>query len=184
MAIKNDMELLVRAELEKRRERSGRVQEHDVCWCALCEVDMLALALNQLPTRYCHERNFGCAALQGFGEHVRTAVARAILKVSRRPKHRPGRPLSRGDDISVENYAQKIGGTLVRGVLAAASSACACDQCQADTLALALNRYTPKYGVSYGGRRSYQDHYTDFIRHEVGQALTLAAVVVRQRPHH
>ena len=115
---------------------------------------------------------------------MRNAVARAVQKVSQRPKHRPGRPLSRVDEIRVENYAQKIGTTLVGAVLSPDASACACDQCQADTLAIALNRYPPKYGVSYGGRESYQENYADFIRHEIGQALTKAKAVVRERPHH
>jgi len=182
MAIKNDMEFLVRSELRRVVERSG---ENDaVCWCPLCEMDILALALNQLPPRYCHEKNFGCAGSQGFGNDVRSAVARAVQKVSRRPKHRPGRPLSSSDDIRMENYAQKIGSALVGTILSPESSACACDQCQADTLAFALNRYSPKYGVSYGGRESYQENYADFIRHEIGQSLTQAVAVVREHPHH
>ena len=184
MTIKNDMEFLVRSEVERRRDRAGKARERDVCWCPLCEMDIFALALNQLPPRYCHERNFGCAASQGFGEDVRAAVGRAIEKVSRRPKHRPGKPLSDADDIRMENYAQKIGTSLVGAVLSPESSACACTQCQADTLAYALNRYQPKYGVSYGGRESYQANYEDFIRHDIGQALAQAMAVIRERPHH
>lgn len=182
MAIKNDTEFHVRTEARRRRERSGKGD--DACWCALCETDILALALNQLPPRYCHEKNFGCAPSQGLGIEVRRAVDRAVAKVSQRPKHRPGRPLTSDDDIRLENYAQKIGSSLVGAILSPRSSACACDQCQADTLAIALNRYPPKYGVSYGGRRSYQEHYADFIRHEIGQALVQAISVVREHPHH
>ena len=182
MAIKNDMEFRVRSETQRHRERFGR--EQDVCWCALCEMDILALALNQLPPQYCHERNFGCTATQELGDDVRKAVARAVQKVSQRPKHRPGRPLSNIDDIKMENYAQKVGNSLVGAILSPASSACACDQCRADTLAYALNRYPPKYGVSYGGRESYQANYEDFIRHEIGQVLAQAVTVVREHPHH
>jgi len=182
MAIKNDMEFLVRKEVQSRRERPAKGEA--ACWCALCETDVLALALNQLRPRYCHEKNFGCTASQGLGGDVRKAVARAVDKVSRRPKHRPGRPLSRVDDIRMENYAQKIGHALVGTVLPAGTAACVCDQCLADALAIALNSYPPKYGVSYGGRESYQANYADFIRHEVGQELTRAMAVVRERPHH
>lgn len=182
MSIKNDMEFLVKTEIQRRRMRSG--EEHDVCWCSLCEMDIFALALNQLPPRYCHEKNFGCAASQGFANDVRNAVARAVQKVSRRPKHRPGRPLSPIDDIRVENYAQKIGTTLVGTVPATESPVCACGQCQADTLAYALNRYPPKYGVSYAGRESYQANYEDFIRHEISLVLKQAMAVVREHPHH
>lgn len=182
MAIKNDMEFLVRSELRRSVERSG--EKDAVCGCPLCEMDILALALNQLPPRYCHEKNFGCAATQGFGSDVRGAVARAVQKVSRRPKHRPGRPPSGNEDVRMENYAQKIGSSLVATILSLEPAACACEQCRADALAFALNRYSPKYGVSWGERESYQENYADFIRHEIGQALTQAVAVVREHPHH
>ena len=182
MAIKNDMEFHVRSEAQRRRVRSKK--ENDGCWCPLCEMDILALALNQLPPRYCHERNFGCTASKELGENVRKVVGRAVQKVSQRPKHRPGRPMSHIDDIRMENYAQKIGNSLMETVLSPNAAACACDQCQADTLAYALNRYPPKYGVSYGGRESYQANYEDFIRHEIGQVIAQAVAVIRERPHH
>lgn len=181
MAIKNDMEFRVRAEAARRR---GRPERHeDPCWCLLCEMDILALALNQLSPRYCQERNFGLANAHGLGDDVRKAVADAIRKVSRRPKHRPGRPLHI-DDVKMENFALRIGSALVGTILSPESSTCACEQCLSDALAYALNRYPPKYGVSYGGRESYQANYADFIRHEIGQALTQAAAVVREHPHH
>ena len=41
----------------------------------------------------------------------------------------------------------------------------------------ALNRYPPKYGVSYAGRESYQANYEDFIRHEIAQAISPAGAV-------
>lgn len=182
MAIKNDMESLVRAEVLRHRESSG--EKSEICWCPLCEFDILALALNQLPPRYCHEKNFGCSATKGFGHDVRRAVANAVKKVSQRPKHRPGRPPSRIDDIRMENYAQKIGNSLVGATRSPESPACGCDQCRADTLALALNRYPPKYGVSFGGRESYQENFADFIRHEIGQVLTQARAVIQEHPHH
>lgn len=182
MEIKNDMEFLVKAEVQERRESS--VKENEICWCSLCEMDILALALNRLPPRYCHEKNFGCAISPGSRNDVHNAVARAIQKVSRRPKHPPGRPLTSNDDIRMENYAQKFGNSLVGAFRSPESPACACGQCQADTLAYALNRYPPKYGVSYGGRESYQANYGDFIRHEIGQVLTQAMAVVREHPHH
>lgn len=182
MTIKNDMEFHVRSEARRRRERSGNGD--DPCWCALCEMDIFALALNRLPPRYCHEKNFGCSNVQEIGDDVRHAVEQAVSKVSRRPKHRPGRPPAAVDDIRMENFAQKIGAALVGTILSPGSSACGCDHCQADALALALNRYPPKYGVSYGGRESYQANYADFIRHEIGQALVQAMTVVQENPHH
>lgn len=182
MAIKNEMEFLVKAEVLKHRERADR--ERDVCWCSLCETDIVALALNQLPPRYCHEKNYGFVASRGGGDEVRGVVARAVQKVSRRPKHRPGKPQFLPADLRMENYAKKFGDAVIGAVLSPGKSACACEQCQADTLAYALNRYPPKYGVSYGGRESYQSNYEDFIRHEIGQVIAESAKVIRERPHH
>ena len=182
MDIKNDMEHLVKAEVRTRRDCSAK--ELACCWCCLCEADVLALALNNLPPRYCHQRNFGYAASQGLGNAVKSAVSRAIQKVSQRPKHRPGKPLSCSEDVRLDNFAQTIGAALVGSVLTRESSACDCEQCRADALAYALNRYPPKYGVSYGGHASYQSNYEDFIRHEVGQELVQAMTVVQARPHH
>ncbi len=182
MAIKNEMEFLVKAEVQRCQERSGK--EEDVCWCSLCETDVVALALNQLPPRYCHEKNYGYVVSQGGAEEVRGVVSRAVQKVSQRPKHRPGKPQFLVPDIRMENYAKKFGDMVLGAVLSPGMSACACDQCRADTLAYALNRYPPKYGVSYGGRESYQSNYEDFIRHEIGQVLTESVKVIRERPHH
>jgi hypothetical protein len=182
MPIKNDMEFHVKSEAQRHRERPR--QGSDPCWCTLCEIDIIAFALNRLPPRYCHERNFGCTSLEQLGDEVRSAVSRAVDKVSRRPKHRPGRPPADTDGIRLENFAQKIGASLVGTIMSPGSAACTCDQCQADALAYALNRYPPKYGVSHGGRESYQANFEDFIRHEIGQALVQAMAVVRVRPHH
>jgi competence protein ComFB len=182
LVIKNDMEYLVKAEVRKYREKCGA--DKVFCRCPLCEADIYALALNHLPPRYCQEKNFGFTATQGFGDDVRKAVDIAVQKVNRRPKHRPGKPPPSDNEVRLENYALKIGDKVVGTVLSPESAACGCGQCQADLLAYALNRYPPKYGVSYGGRESYQANYEDFIRHEVSQALTQAIAVIRERPHH
>jgi len=88
--VKNDMEHLVRQEVSRRKEdpRGSR----SICWCPLCEADVVAFALNSLPPRYCRAVNFGYAASQGYAGKVRQAVGLALDKVSKRPKHRPGAP--------------------------------------------------------------------------------------------
>jgi hypothetical protein len=180
--VKNDMEQLVRQEVNRRKEdsRGGR----SVCWCPLCEADIVALALNSLPPRYCRAVNFGFAASQGFAAKVRQAVGLAIDKVSKRPKHRPGAPDRFRAAARVEDFALKIGNALVGPSFVGASGACSCEGCRADALAFALNRYPPKYGVSTPGRASYQEHFEDFIRHELGQALAKACQVVCANPNH
>ena len=180
--IKNDMEFLVRSEVRRQQGLRGK-DSLDVCWCPLCEADITALALNQLPPRYCHAKNYGQAVVQGYAEKVRSAVTRAMEKVSRRPKHRPGRP-DRGSEVRVSNYAQDVGDAIVGPLFAQRGASCDCPQCRYDALALALNRYPPKYGVSAAGRASYQANFDDFIRHEMTQAITQAAQVVEAHPHH
>lgn len=179
--IKNEMELLVGSEVRRLHEKQGKGGK--ACGCPRCEADVAALALNRLPPRYCHGNSYGQAALQAYGEMVRTVVERAFEKVRLRPKHRPGKP-DHGTDARVLNYAKEIGDNIVGPLLAQRGAACACLECRADTLALALNRYPPKYGVASAGRESYQANFEDFIRHEMTQALAEAAAVVEARPHH
>ncbi len=180
--VKNDMETMVRQEV-RRRMRDG-AERHQSCWCALCEADVIALALNNLPPCYCRSANFGYAAAKGLAGRVREAVARALEKVNRRPKHRPDAPDRYRREAQVVDFGLRIGSVLVSGASDDAKSACACDGCRADALALALNRYRPKYGVSSLGRSSYQENFADFIRHEIGQELVRARQVVGANPNH
>jgi hypothetical protein len=180
--VKNDMEHLVRQEVGRRK--ADRAESRSRCWCPLCEADITALALNHLPPRYCRGVNFGYAASHGFGRQVTEAVRMALDKVGQRPKHRPGAPDRFRSEASLEDFGLKIGCTIVDHSFAAANGACSCDGCRADALAFALNRYPPKYGVSTPGRTSYQANFEDFIRHELGQALTKACRVISTNPQH
>jgi len=180
--IKNDMEHLVRLEVGRRKKKAKEGQ--GACWCPRCEADVIALAVNMLPPRYCRGVNFGHAASEGLGGLVVRAVDKAVDKVSHRPKHRPGAPDRFRSEARLEDFGLKIGCTIVRHSLVSASAACSCEACQADALALALNKYPPKYGVSSPGRASYQSNFEDFIRHEIGLVLAQACRVVCANPHH
>jgi len=180
--IKNDMEHLVRREVSRRR--ADPRERRSLCWCPLCETDVIALALNSLPPRYCRSANFGIAASQGFRVRVREAVTGAIDKVSKRPKHRPGAPDRFRSEVVLEDFALKIGNALLEPCYAGFSEACSCEGCRADALAYALNRYPPKYGVSSPGRVSFQERYEDFIRHEIGEALVRARSTISANPNH
>jgi hypothetical protein len=180
--VKNDMEHLVRQEVGRRK--SDRAEKRDRCWCPRCEADMIALALNSLPPRYCRGANFGFAASQGYGRQVAEAVSQAVEKVSRRPKHRPGAPDRFRSEARLEDFGLKIGCAIVGHSFSVGEGGCTCEGCRADALALALNRYPPKYGVSSPGRASYQENFEDFIRHELGQVLTKTSQVVNANPHH
>jgi hypothetical protein len=56
--------------------------------------------------------------------------------------------------------------------------------CQEDTLAYALNRVAPKYGVEVKGRRRLPPHLMEFIRHDLAAAILNAARVVAANPRH
>ena len=180
--VKNEMEHLVSREVERRK--GERLRGQDRCWCPQCEADVIALALNNLPPRYCRGANFGYAASEGYGGRVGKMVDLAAEKVNRRPKHRPGAPDRFRQEAHREDYALKIGCSLLEAAFPAREGVCSCDECRADALALALNRYRPKYGVSTPGRTSYQGNFEDFIRHEVGLLLAAACRVVSANPNH
>ena len=180
--VKNDMEILVRREIGRRK--GARAWGRTLCWCPQCEADVNALALNNLPPRYCRGVNFGSAASEGYGGKVRTAVDQAIVKVSQRPKHHPGTSVRYRQEARCEDYALKFGCTIVDAAFPTDTIACSCDECRADTLALALNRYRPKYGVTSKERASYQENFADFIKHEIGQLLSATCQVVSANPHH
>ena len=180
--IKNEMEHLVIREVDRRKGRRKGGRDH--CWCPQCEADVIALTLNNLPPRYCRSANFGYAASEGYGGQVGKMVDLAVEKVNRRPKHRPGAPDRFRQEAFREDYALKFGSSLVDTTFPAREGVCSCNECRADALALALNRYRPKYGVSSPGRTSYQENFEDFIRHEVGQLLAAACQVVSANPNH
>jgi len=180
--LKNDMENQVHREIDRRKGARFWVRRR-ICWCPQCEADISALALNQLPPRYCRAANLGYAASEGYGAKVAAAVDQAILKVNQRPRHRSGGAVKSASDTSCEDHALKVGRTLVGTAFSALGGVCSCDDCRADALALALNRYRTKYGVASPGRPSYQENFSDFTRHEIGELLASACRVVSTNPH-
>jgi hypothetical protein len=180
--VRNDMELLVRREIDRRK--GARTWGRAPCWCPQCEADVNALALNNLPPRYRRGANFGSVVSEGYGGKVRMAVERAIVKVSQRPKHHPGTSVRNRQEARCEDFALKFGCTIADAAFSAGRMVCSCDGCRADTLALALNHYRPKYGVTSTGRASYQETLAVFIRHEIGLLLSATCQVVSANPHH
>jgi hypothetical protein len=181
MSIKNEMEQLVREEVALARRE--RVPGSRACRCALCETDVVALALTLLPPLYCREESAAHAA--GFIQpgKVRDAVQVAFRRVALRPKHREG-AAGATRDLALVNYTWDVGAGMVGPALGRADSACSCDSCRSDTLAYALNRYPSKYGVRLAGRQSLHPTYLDFMRHELSLLITQAARVVSNSPRH
>jgi len=181
MDVYNEMEELVREALREIREGS---EGSDLCWCRLCETDVVALALSFLPPFYSRPGGQAWSAGLATSAKIHDAVQAAAKRVALRPKHRTGLMGPVRGEVGLVNYTYEVGLQVVGPAVMAAQGGCSCPQCRADTLAYALNRYPPKYGVSAGGRRSLHPTYVDFMRHELGLLVAQAARVVGAKPNH
>jgi hypothetical protein len=182
MSMRNEMEQLVREEVARVRTEAGT--GYTGCWCPLCEIDIVALALTLLPPLYCREENQGHAASIIRAGKIADAVNAALKRVSLWPKHRPGTRPPVKDEVALVNYTLEIGNAVVGPALGQSATHCGCENCRSDALAYALNRYPAKYGVVRGGRRSLHPTYLDFMRYELGMLITQAARVVGAHPNH
>ena len=182
MSIQNEMEQLVRDEVASVRKAGG--PEYTGCWCPLCEMDIVALALTLLPPMYCRGEGHGNAAGLIKAGKISDAVQSALRRVGTWPKHRPGTLPAIQDEVALVNYTFEVGTTMVGPALEQCADGCTCDNCRFDTLAYALNRYPAKYGVVQAGRRSLHPTHIDFMRYELGMLIHQAARVVTARPHH
>lgn len=182
MSIKNEMEHLVRDEVARARKVGG--PDYAGCWCPLCETDIVALALTQLPPLYCRTETYGHAAGLISAGKISDAVQSALKRVGLWPKHRPGTAPASREIVTLINYTYEVGTPLVGPALNNAAPGCDCDDCRADALAYALNRYPAKYGVIRAGRRSLHPTYLDFMRYELGMLINQAARVISAHPHH
>ena len=182
MGIRNEMEQLVRDEVARARSEGG--PGYTGCWCPLCEMDIVALALTLLPPLYCRTATYGHAAGLIKAGTICDAVQSALKRVALWPKHRPGASPAGRAELGLINYTFEVGSQLVGEALDHSAAGCACDECRADTLAYALNRYPAKYGVARDGRRSLHPTYLDFMHYELGMLINQAARVVSAHPHH
>ena len=182
MDIKNEMELLVRDEVALAKTEGNR--GYVGCWCPLCEIDIIALALTMLPPLYCRTTTCGHATTLIKASTIRDAVQAALKRVDLWPKHPPGTLPALGDRLSLINYTFEVGSSIVGSALGLSPAGCICDDCLSDTLAYALNRYPAKYGITRDGQRRLQPSYLEFMCHELGMLISQAAHVVSSHPHH
>ena len=182
MGIRNEMEQLVRDEVARVRREGG--PGYAGCWCPLCEIDIVALALTLLPPLYCRTASCGHATGLIRAGTISDAVQSALKRVDLWPKHRPGTQPTMRDEIALINYTFEVGSQMVGPALGLSATGCICDECRSDTLAYALNRYPSKYGVSRGGQRNLHPTYLDFMRYELGLLVVQAARVIARRPGH
>jgi hypothetical protein len=182
LSVKNYLEYGVRAEVGRHKAAAERSSSD--CWCSVCEADVNALSLTTLPPCYSMERTYAVAGEKIHRHRVESAVRQAVTRVRARPKHRPGVPSFYPHQIRVINFAMEEGATLVRSVMETGGSPCVCFQCQADTLAFALNRFPPLYGVECDGAVNFPPTKRDFFRHDLIMVLEQAAKTVALHPHH
>ncbi len=180
ISIKNYTELAVKAEVTRRKAALQNL----CCWCDLCTMDVTALSLTTLPPRYCLERTYGPPGEQFYKVTVVPAVEKASARVKVRPKHRPGWREAHLHSIRMINFALEEGSSLVHTVMVENDIPCACTQCQADTLALALNGFPPLYGVEFDGVSNLPAAQREFFRHDLSMVLANAAKTVSVQPHH
>lgn len=177
--ILNEMEEAVRAELAGAKARS---ESKGVCWCELCEADMIALTLTSLPPQYCTSRCRGTGDDSQLQEQVRDALHSSIERVGNNPKHFPADREGKESSPRLINFNFEEGAESVTDIMD--SALCTCEHCCADTLAMALNRYPSKYGVEVEGSVNFPPRERASIRRELGLIMTHAAEVVAKRPRH
>ena len=90
MGIKNEMEQLVRDEVARARREGG--PGYAGCWCPLCEIDIVALALTLLPPLYCRTATSGNAAGLIRAGTITDAVQSALKRVEPLAQAPPGHP--------------------------------------------------------------------------------------------
>jgi hypothetical protein len=182
MRIRNETETAVQGEVDRQKQNGYR--KLLPCWCELCRADITALALSTLPPRYVTTVSHSILTGGAAAGPVTTAVLSSMRKVSRRPKHRHCFPESRSSRVKIINYTFQEGFSRLASYMRRPGLPCTCARCQDDTLAYALNRYPPKYGVLHAGNTKLPPSHLDYIRRELCLVISHAGAVVGNRPRH
>ncbi len=181
MGVMNEMERSVRARLPRLKEESARGV---ACWCPLCEKDIMAFALSALPPRYVRSRPSRPGWERSWGEDIDRALSQARLKVTRHPKHSRWAPESFAARVRLVNFSLEEGLDIVRGGSCANHGGCRCGGCEEDTLALALSRARPRYGVAQSGTGRLPHDAREELRRNISEGLDIASLHVAARPRH
>jgi hypothetical protein len=203
MRIKNEMEIAVRAAIDRQKKESGSTrssaarktfslvmsllskdQERLACRCALCRADATALSLISLPSCYCRAHHYGITLEKVREEEIEGRVRTAVRRVSLHPKHPPHQPIPDSSKIILVDLGLKEGMRMVGPLLKRAPGGCDCRYCREDALALALNSASPKYCVRVQDRFRFPPHHLEFLRHEFQPLLLDAVKKVTLNPRH
>jgi hypothetical protein len=182
MVVRNETKSAVESEIARRRISDSEMREG--CLCPLCEADVTALALTNLPpgyrTTYAGRQSQG----EGYVDDIRDAVDTAWGKVSSRPKHRSWARESLPSNLRLVDLSFREAEAMVHSTLAEMGGACSCERCRADTVAHALNRHSPKYGVEREGQTRMPSHEQERLRASLRPRLIVSAATVAARPRH
>jgi hypothetical protein len=180
---RNDTERVVRETVD-RKKASRSADDNTECWCPLCESDIMALSLGALSPHYCTDFDYEKVLEGEESRRVERAVDHSISRVALHPKHE-----RLAEDISdlrlrLVNFSCKEGKAIIDSLLDDSGDSCSCPQCRAETLAYALNRYPPRYGVERNGIVEMPALEREAIREEISIILTHANRVVTASPRH
>jgi hypothetical protein len=203
MRIKNEMEIAVRAAINRQKEGSGssgssaarktfalvmsliaKDKKRLSCGCALCSADAAALSLISLPSCYCRSHHYGIALESIKEEDIEARVREAVRRVTLHPKHPSHQPIPDSSKIVLVDLGLKEGARMVGSLLNRMPDACDCQYCREDALALALNSTSPKYCVRIQNRFRFPPHHLEFFRHEFMPLLSEAVKKVVLNPRH
>lgn len=181
--IRNHNEQTVRGEV--LRARYATVDNPTICWCPLCEADVVSLTLTSIPPCYGREHSGGDIRGRVSRGFVHQVVRSSVDRIARKPKHEAGEPGALAHEVRVVDFTFEAAAAVVEDILHH-EHGCRCDclDCRADTLTLALNRLSPLYGVVWDGHRHIPDERWDLLQAETRRSLAAAARVVSASPYH
>ena len=182
MKIRNEIEAAVREGIDQQKQ-SGHTRPPP-CWCELCRADVTALALSTLPPRYVTTVSHSTLSGGAGDGAVASTILTSMRKVARRPKHRHCFPESQSSRVKIINYTFQEGFSRLASYMRQPGLPCVCARCQDDTLAYALNRYPPKYGVLHAGNTKLPPYHLDHISQELRLIISHAGAVVGKHPRH
>lgn len=203
MRIKNEMEIAVRAAVNRQKKGSGsssrsaarktfalamslisKDKKRLSCGCSLCSADAAALSLISLPSCYCRSHHYGIALENTREDVIEARVRDAVRRVSLHPKHPSHQLIPDSSKIILVDLGLQEGSRMVGSLLKRLPGGCNCQCCREDALALALNSTSPKYCVRIQNRFRFPPHHLEFFRHEFLPLLSEAVKKVVLNPRH
>jgi hypothetical protein len=181
--LRNATERVVRETVD-RKKPAGSTDSNSGCCCPLCESDVMALSLGSLSPHYCTDFDYEKVLGGEESSRVDRTVDHSIARVALHPKHE-----RLAEDVSdlqlrLVNFSCKEGKAIIDSLLEDSDDSCSCPRCRAETLAYALNRYPPRYGVERNGIVEMPARERAAIREEITTILTRANQVVTASPRH